>query len=89
MFGWILFARTYIALGALSILFSNELAATLNKFSLKFYGIFPVLKKRIPLSRLAGRQANYRSSQIFCRLLGTLMLLGGALLLGKVILHWH
>jgi hypothetical protein len=77
----------YIALGALSILFSHELATALNNFSVKFYEMFPVLKKRIPLSRLAGTQTNYRSTRICFRLLGALMLLGGALFLGKIMVH--
>ena len=87
MLSWILFAATYIALGALLILFSHELATALTKLSVKFYEIFPPLKKRTTLSRLAGTQANYRSSQIYFRLLGAVMLLGGALLLGKVMMY--
>ena len=86
MLSWILFAATYIALGALLILFSHELATALNKLSVKFCEIFPSIKKRIPLSRLAGTQTNYRSSRIYFRLLGAVMLLGGAILLGKVMM---
>ncbi|HET8924501.1 MAG TPA: hypothetical protein VFN26_16070 [Candidatus Acidoferrum sp.] len=87
MLSWILFAATYIALGALLIFFSHELATSINRVSMKFYEIFPPIKKRIPLSRLAGTQTNYRISRIYFRLLGAVMLLGGAILLGKVMMY--
>jgi hypothetical protein len=89
MFGWILFADMYIALGALSILFSHELATAVNKLSVKLYEMLPAIKERIPLSRFAGTQKNYRSTRIYFRLLGALMVLGGAVLLGRLMMHGH
>ncbi len=77
----------YIAGGVLALVFSHELATALNAFSVRFYQWFPSLKKRIPLSRLAGTQTNYKSSLYYFRGLGILMLVGGTLMLGLVLLR--
>jgi len=81
------FALTYMALGVLAFVFSCEIASAMNRFSVRFYEVFPALKKAIPLSRLAGSPRNYKSSLYFFRILGALMMLAGTVFLGFVMLH--
>ena len=80
------FAIAYMTLGLLAVLFSHDIAEALNRFSVKFYEMFPALKKAIPLSRLAGTQQNYKSSLYYFRVLGVLMLICGVAFLGLVLL---
>ena len=82
---FIAFALVYIALGAMAIVFSHEIASGMNRFSVRFYEMFPALKKAISLSRLAGSPQNYKSSLYFFRILGVMMIGSGVVFLGLVI----
>ncbi len=85
MFSGMALGTAYIAAGVFVTVFCHELATALNAFSVKFYEKFPGLKKRIPLSRFAGTQRNYKSSLIYFRILGFLLLAGGTVMLGIVL----
>jgi len=84
---FIALAFAYIALGAMAFIFSHEIAAAMNRFSVRFYEFFPTLKKAIPLSRRAGSPRNYKSSLYFLRILGGLMIVAGIVFLGLVMLR--
>ena len=82
-----IFAVTYMTIGILVCFFSRDLARGMNWFSVKFYDAFPLLKKAMPLSRLAGSTLNYKSSLYFYRGLGSIMILAGVVALGFVLLY--
>ena len=84
---FIAIALTYLALGALAVALSHEIAPGLNRFSVWFYDMFPVLKKAISLSRFAGSPRNYKTGLYFLRVLGVMMMLFGVVLLGLVMLR--
>jgi hypothetical protein len=82
-----IFALTYCAVGLVLFRFAHEIATAVNRFSVKFYELFPALK-RLPLgSRLAGTPQNYKSLFYCSRILGGLMMTGGLVFLGLVMLR--
>jgi hypothetical protein len=85
------FSMTYMTIGLLLVIFSHDLARGLNRASVKFYEL-PMLKKKIPLSRLAGSEFNYKTSLYFFRVFGAFMALAGTIFLGLTLLWprlWH
>ena len=89
MYGLMVFGLTYVALGVLAFIFSHEIATAANRFSVRFYEIFPALKRALSLSRFAGSQRNYKTTLYFLKILGALMALAGTVFLGIAILNRH
>jgi hypothetical protein len=79
-------AMTYCALGLLAVMYSHQIATAMNRFSVRFYEVFPILRK-VPGARLAGTPQNYKSALYFFRILGTLMMASGIAFLGLVMLE--
>jgi hypothetical protein len=80
------FAITYMTLGILAGVFSRDIANAMNRFSVKFYEVFPWLRKALPGSRLAGSQLNYKTTLWFLRALSVLMTIVGTVSLGLSLL---
>ncbi len=80
-------ASAEVGIGALLVTFAHDVATWGNRFSVKLYETFPALKK-LPRSRLAGSQLNYKYMFYALRFAGAVMLVGGTMLLGLVMLRW-
>jgi hypothetical protein len=75
------FGLVCIALGLLTIIFSQDFARGMNGFDVWIYRKSSVYRK-IPLSRLAGSSLSHKSSLWLFRILGAIVALDGLVSLG-------
>jgi hypothetical protein len=71
------FGLECIAVGALVFAFSHEVATGANRFAVKFYEVFPAIKKALPSSRHAGTERNYKTIYYVYKALGAVLMLIG------------
>ena len=75
---------TFCFLGAFLFYRSSPWAHWLNAWSVSLYKRFPRLKK-LPGSRYAGTELNYKLTFIWFRILGAFMFLSGLFFLAQII----
>jgi hypothetical protein len=84
---FVLCAFVDIALGALALFFSQDLARGMNRFSVKFYETLPRLKKAAPQSCLGRFSTELHNQHVLLSRAWDAPDVFGALFLGLVLLH--